>query len=69
MKPKLLGVVGSVKKESLSRHAVKYVLDKAKELGAEVQIVDLLQTPLPIFNPDNRNSPEFQRSRNSALAI
>jgi len=63
MKPKLLGVVGSLQKESFTRYSVQYILNKAKELGAEVQIIDLLQQPLPIFNPDQRNGAEYLKFR------
>jgi NAD(P)H-dependent FMN reductase len=63
MKPKILGVVGSLQKESFTRQAVQYLLEQSKILGAEIQIVDLLNNPLPIFNPDERNHSEYLKIR------
>ena len=59
MKAKLLGVVGSLRRDSLTRHAVKYVLDHAQKRGAEVKLLDLFETPLPFLKPDDRRNPEY----------
>jgi len=63
MKTKILGVVGSLQRYSLTRCAVQYVLDQAKNHGAEVRMLDLLETPLPMFNPDEggRSGAEYMR--------
>jgi azobenzene reductase len=59
MTTKLLGVVGSLRKNSLARCATEHVLARAKTLGAEVRFIDLLENPLPLFNPDRRKHPEY----------
>lgn len=59
MKARLVGVVGSLQKQSYSRHSVQYVLVHARTLGADVRIVDLMKSPLPIFNPEDRNSEVY----------
>ena len=67
MKPRILGVVGSLQKESFTRYSIQYVLQRAKELGAEVQLIDLLQKPLPIFNPDEKDSEEYTKIREQVM--
>ena len=56
MKARLLGIVGSLGARSVSQCAVSHVLAAAKQLGAEVDFIDLKTHPLPIFDPDNRQS-------------
>lgn len=63
MKARILGVGGSLNRRSLSRLGVGHVLDHAKSLGAEVRMLDLLESPLPIFNPNDRSAPEIARAR------
>lgn len=61
MKARILGVVGSLKAQSVSRFAVRHVLDAAKRLDAEVDFIDLKTHPLPIFDPDHRQSPQLEK--------
>ncbi len=63
MKTKLLGVVGSLNSESLSRLAVRHVLEQAKASGAEVRVLDLRDHPLPMFDPDSREGKEVDHAR------
>ena len=63
MKTKLLGVIGSLNRNSLTRHAVGYVLEQAKACGAEVQTLDLNETPLPLFNPERPQHAEYLQAR------
>lgn len=62
MKTKLLAVVGSLNRDSLTRHALRHVLDQAAGLGAEIRMWDLLENPLPLFNPDTRRNPEYAKA-------
>lgn len=62
MNVKLLGVVGSLRKQSSTRLAVRHVLQQAEALGAEVQILDLLETPLPMFDPHSRENEAYTRA-------
>lgn len=62
MKTKILGVIASGRPNSLTRHAVTVVLKHAESLGAEVQVLDLLATPLPLFNPANRVNEEYEKA-------
>jgi len=61
MKTRLLGVVGSLQRNSLTRHAVEYALRQARDIGAETRLVDLLESPLPVFNPEQRDGPEYRK--------
>ncbi len=48
----ILGIAGSMRKNSYSTMALKSVLKTASEsYGAQVQLLDLSQTPLPIYDP------------------
>lgn len=49
---KVLGICGSLRKDSLNRKALKNALDMAQKLGAEVKEVDLAQINLPVYNQD-----------------
>ncbi len=55
MKTRLLGISGSLRAASSSRAALQCALAKAEHLGAQVDLVDLRLTPLPLFNPDTRD--------------
>lgn len=55
---KVLGVVGSLRQKSHTRRVVRLTLDYAKELGGEVRLIDLAETPLPMFNPDTDEEGE-----------
>ncbi len=61
MKTRLLGIVGSLRAQSVSHLAVRHVLDAAKRLEAEVDFIDLKTHPLPIFDPDNRQSTHLEK--------
>ncbi len=63
MKSRLLGIIGSLGNESLSRAGVTHVLKQAAALGAETRVWDLREEPLPIFNPENRENKVFLAGR------
>ncbi|NKE34666.1 NAD(P)H-dependent oxidoreductase [Natronococcus sp. JC468] len=50
--PSVLAVSGSLRDESYSRTALRYVLEAAAEAGAETQLLDLRAYDLPVYDPD-----------------
>jgi NAD(P)H-dependent FMN reductase len=56
----VLSVVGSLKRESVSRVAVRYVNEGLRRAGCSVDVIDLGEVTLPLFNPDTaRQVPEY----------
>lgn len=47
---KVLGVGSSMRKESFGTETLRVVLDKVKENGAETRLLNLFETPLPIYS-------------------
>ena len=59
---KILGVIGSLRAKSHTRKLVQLTLEHAKEFGAEVQLLDLAETPLPMLDPDDsRDDPNIAK--------
>jgi NAD(P)H-dependent FMN reductase len=54
----VLAVVGSLNKVSNTRYVVKYAADQLKAHGASVDVLDLLNEPLALFNPDHSHSAD-----------
>ncbi len=52
MKLKLLGVSGSLRTHSHGLQALSILLNAAAELGADVRLLDLRTSNLPMYNPD-----------------
>ncbi|GAB3678407.1 NADPH-dependent FMN reductase [Halopiger thermotolerans] len=50
--PSVLAVSGSLRAESYTRTALRYVLRAADERGAETTLLDLREYELPVYNPD-----------------
>ena len=50
--PTVLAVCGSLREESYTRTALRYVLDAAEEAGAETRMLDLGEYDLPVYDPD-----------------
>jgi NAD(P)H-dependent FMN reductase len=67
MKAKILGIVGSLQTDSQTRHAMRHVLHKAEEAGAETQLLDLKDIALPIFNPEKRDSPAYDMLKEKVI--
>jgi azobenzene reductase len=55
---KIVAVVGSLRYDSSTMKAAKVALNAAKAAGAEVEIFDLRERPLPIFDPEDENQYE-----------
>ncbi|WP_144395550.1 NADPH-dependent FMN reductase [Pleionea sediminis] len=53
MSVKILVFAGSLRKESYNKKLAKILAESAKKAGAEVNYVDLIDLPLPLFNEDD----------------
>jgi NAD(P)H-dependent FMN reductase len=49
----ILAVVGSLNRDSSTRVAMAHVVEQLRKSGATVDVVDLLDEPLALFNPDS----------------
>ena len=63
MSVKILGVSGGLRDRSYTATLVKTVLDEARRLGAEVQLLDLREVPLPLYeaHQDYDSNPNVDR--------
>lgn len=50
--PSVVAVSGSLRDESYTRTALKYVCQAAEEAGAETTLLDLREYDLPVYDPD-----------------
>lgn len=50
--PSVLAVSGSLRSESYTRTALRYVLRAADEAGAQTHLLDLQEYDLPLYDPD-----------------
>ena len=58
--PKILAFAGSLREKSYNRRVLKVAVEGAKRAGAEVDIIDLRDFPLPIFNSDDLDKNGFE---------
>jgi NAD(P)H-dependent FMN reductase len=56
---KILGVGSSMREKSYSTQALKILLDAAKKYEAETLLLDLNKTKLPMYNPDETESNDY----------
>ena len=57
---KILGVGSSMRQRSFSTTALKMALDLAKKDGIETQLLDLRETPLPMFYSQENDTSEIK---------
>ena len=55
--PSVVAVSGSLRDESYTRTALKYVLEAAADAGAETTLLDLREYDLPVYDP-NADDPD-----------
>ena len=56
----VLAVVGSLNAKSVTRTVVVHLAEQFRREGCAVELVDFLEAPLPLFNPDtSRHGAEF----------
>jgi NAD(P)H-dependent FMN reductase len=58
----VLGVAGSTRQSSYSTQALKIALEHAKKHGAEVRLLELSRTVLPLYDPSAPASKEVERA-------
>ena len=58
----VLGVAGSTRQSSYSTRALKITLEHAKKHGAEVRLLELSRTVLPLYDPSAPVSKEVERA-------
>ena len=56
----VLGVAGSTRQGSYSLQALNIALDNAKKYGAQVRLLELSKTILPIYDPHRESSKEIE---------
>ncbi|MCI0557039.1 MAG: NAD(P)H-dependent oxidoreductase [Nitrososphaera sp.] len=56
----VLGVAGSTRGQSYSTRALKVALEHAKKQGAEVRLLELGKTVLPLYDPNMNASKEAE---------
>ncbi len=56
--PHVLAVIGSLGRNSVSRQVVHHIAGQFRAAGATVDVLDLLDEPLPLFNPDSSHAAE-----------
>ncbi len=61
MNLKILGVASSMRETSYSTHALKLALDNVKKNGAETRLLNLREIQLPMYHPEQNNSPELDK--------
>ena len=52
MAPRILAMAGSTRAGSLNKKLVRVAAEGAREAGGDVQILDLRDLPLPLFDSD-----------------
>lgn len=57
----VLAVAGSLNSKSLTRVVINHIAEKMRVDGCAVDVLDLQNEPLPLYNPDTSyNPPEFK---------
>src|ERR1041385_2063345 len=59
---RIMAVVGSLNRNSVTRVVLNYVADKLRERDCVVDVVDFLQEPLALYNPDSAYDTEIYTS-------
>jgi NAD(P)H-dependent FMN reductase len=69
----VLAVVGSLQRSSVTRVAVRHVAEQLQAAGCKVDVLDLEQEPLALYNPDTAHDlagyPELQARVHQADVI
>lgn len=64
MSTRVLGVIGSLRVPTHTGRLVHHVLDAARRAGAETDVIDLREDPLPLFDPANKTGdPAVETAR------
>jgi len=68
-KPRILAFAGSLRAGSFNKRLVKIAAEAAREAGAEVTLIDLLDFPLPILNQDEEAAYGIPESAKKLKAL
>jgi FMN reductase len=68
MSLKILGVSGSLRENSYGAKVLRMTLSAAQGEGIETRLLDLRETPLPIYNPDDEETSAALEQVNAAVA-
>lgn len=60
-RPAVVGIAGSLRDGSYTRIALRHALDQAQDAGATVELLDLREFDLPVYNPDTDDPPDATR--------
>lgn len=67
-KPRVMGVIGSLHEQAVTRVVVSEVMEKLRAAGCDVDVLDLAAEPLPLLNTDTSfASPAFAALRERVL--
>ncbi len=65
---RVLGIGSSLRDNASSTTALSVTLDFAKKYGAEVRLLDLRQTQLPLYDPaENATTPDMKKIQDDVL--
>lgn len=56
--PRVVAVCGSLRDASYTRLALEHALDAARDAGASVELLDLREYDLPVYDPDTENTAD-----------
>jgi NAD(P)H-dependent FMN reductase len=59
---KILGVGSSMRRNSYGTKELKFVLDMTKKYDAETRLLNLIETKLPLFDPDGSTEEDTSLS-------
>jgi NAD(P)H-dependent FMN reductase len=62
-RPHVVALCGSLREESYTRRALRIVLDEAENQGASVDLVDLRELDLPVFDADDDDAGDAPELR------
>lgn len=54
----ILAVVGSLNRNSVTGVVIKGIAERLRTAGAEIDVLDLAEEPLPLFNPESSHDHE-----------
>ena len=57
--PKILAFAGSLRERSLNRRVLNIAVEGARNVGADVTVIDLRDYPMPIYNADEQEKKGF----------
>jgi NAD(P)H-dependent FMN reductase len=61
---RVLGIGSSLRDNASSTNSLSITLDFARKYGAETRLLDLKQTPLPLYDPsENKSNPDIEKTQ------